>query len=84
MHEPGYLFADEPTGELDSATGAAILDLLRRVADSGTAVLMASHDPAAINYVDRALFVSDGTLHAPDRQELALWLTEGAAITTDR
>ena len=81
-HEPGYLLADEPTGELGTATGAAILQLLQRVARGGTTVLMASHDPEAINYVDRALFVTDGTLHAPSRQELALWLTEGETIRT--
>ncbi len=80
VHEPGYLLADEPTGELDIATGAAILDLLRSVAGTGATVVMATHDPAAINYVDRALFVSDGTLHAPDRRELTLWLTDGTAI----
>lgn len=82
VHEPGYLLADEPTGELDTATGAAILGLLQRVARAGTAVVMATHDPAAINFVDRALFVRDGTLHAPDRNELRLWLTEGANLNT--
>jgi ABC-type lipoprotein export system ATPase subunit len=81
-HAPSYLFADEPTGELDTNTGAAILDLLRSVARDGTAVVMASHDPAAIHYVDRALFVQDGTLHEPTKDELALWLTEGTAIGT--
>ena len=80
VHEPGYLLADEPTGELDTATGASILGLLQQVARTGTTVLMASHDPAAINFVDRALFVSDGTLHTPSREELSLWLTEGTAI----
>lgn len=80
VHEPGYLFADEPTGELDTATGASILALLKRVAESGTTVLMASHDPAAIDYVDRALFVVDGKLHAPPRSDLGLWLTDGTAI----
>jgi hypothetical protein len=45
---------------------------------------MASHDPAAIRFVDRALFVTDGTLHAPSREELSLWLTEGTSISTDR
>ncbi len=80
VHEPGYLLADEPTGDLDTATGATILELLQSVARSGTTVLMASHDPAAINYVDRALFVVDGTVHAPDRRELALWLTDGTTI----
>ncbi len=82
VHEPGYLFADEPTGELDTSTGASILELLQRVAKSGTTVLMASHDPAAINYVDRALFVVDGRLHAPSRSELGLWLTDGTTIDT--
>jgi hypothetical protein len=38
---------------------------------------MATHDPAAIDYVDTAYFVRSGTLHLPDRAELNLWLTEG-------
>jgi len=77
VHAPGYLLADEPTGELDTVTGVAILDLLRGVTGAGTTVVMATHDPAAINYVDRAFFVRDGTLHLPDRAELNVWLTEG-------
>ncbi len=81
VHEPGYILADEPTGELDTTTGAAILGLLQSVARSGTTVLMATHDPAAINYVDRAFFVSDGTLHTPNRRELTLWLTEGTTMS---
>ena len=44
VHSPGYLLADEPTGELDTATGAGVLGLLRQVARDGTAVLMATHD----------------------------------------
>jgi putative ABC transport system ATP-binding protein len=84
VHGPSYLLADEPTGELDTGTGAAILDLLRTVARSGTAVVMATHDPAAINYVDRAFFVQDGTLHQPTREELSLWLTQGTSIETER
>lgn len=82
VHGPAYLFADEPTGELDTATGAAILELLQQVAHDGTAVIMATHDPAAIEYVDRAFFVQDGTLHQPSRNELSLWLTAGTAIDT--
>ena len=80
VHGPGYLFADEPTGELDTSTGAAILTLLRQVARDGTAVIMATHDPAAINFVDRAYFVQDGALHEPSRDELSLWLTQGTTI----
>lgn len=80
VHQPGHLFADEPTVELDTATGGAILELLRTVTRSGTAVVMATHDPAAIDYVDRAFFVQDGALHEPERAELNLWLSEGAPI----
>ncbi len=77
VHEPKYLLADEPTGELDSTTGAGILQMLRDIADGGTTIVMATHDPAAINFVDTAYFVRSGTLHLPDRNELNLWLTEG-------
>jgi putative ABC transport system ATP-binding protein len=77
VHEPDYLLADEPTGELDTQTGAGILAMLRGIADSGTTVVIATHDPAAIDYVDTAYFVESGTLHVPDRDELGLWLTEG-------
>ncbi len=77
VHEPSYLLADEPTGELDTATGASILQMLRDIADGGTTIVMATHDPAAIDYVDTAYFVQSGTLHLPNRDELGLWLTEG-------
>lgn len=80
VHEPGYLLCDEPTGELDTATGAEILGLLREIAATGTTVVMATHDPAALDFVDRALFVQSGTLHLPDRAELSLWLKEGQTI----
>ncbi len=80
VHRPAYIFADEPTGELDTATGASILDLLRSVAGMGSAVVMASHDPAALDYVDRAMYVSDGVLHEPDRDDLGRWLNDGTAV----
>ena len=80
VHGPSYLLADEPTGELDTTTGAAILALLAEVAAAGTAVVIATHDPAAIDVVHRAYFVADGTLHEPSREELSLWLTEGTAF----
>jgi ABC-type lipoprotein export system ATPase subunit len=82
VHQPKYLLADEPTGELDTTTGAGILQMLRDIADGGTTVVMATHDPAAIEYVDTAYFVESGSLHLPNREELGLWLTEGTEFET--
>lgn len=77
VHEPDYLIADEPTGELDTKTGEGILEMLREIANGGTTVVMATHDPKALKHVDTAYFVESGTLHFPDRDELNLWLLEG-------
>jgi putative ABC transport system ATP-binding protein len=77
VHNPRILLADEPTGELDSTTAAYVLQLMRDVAAGGASVVVATHDPAALEAVDRAYFVRDGSLHEPDRTELELWLTEG-------
>lgn len=80
VHEPAYLFADEPTGELDTNTGAGVLALLRSISHRKTSVIMASHDPAAVEYVDRALFVRDGTLADPGREAIRAWIVDGAEI----
>ena len=84
VHEPEHLLADEPTGELDTVTGTGILTMLRTIADSGTTVVMATHDPKAIEFVDTAYFVESGALHLPDRDELTLWLAEGTALDTTK
>ena len=47
VHSPALLLADEPTGNLDTATGDLILALLRRIAERGTAILMATHSSEA-------------------------------------
>lgn len=77
VHNPKAILADEPTGELDTSTAAYVLDLLRKVARGGSAVILATHDPIALDFVDTAYFVRDGTLHVPDRDELHLWISEG-------
>jgi putative ABC transport system ATP-binding protein len=61
--KPSVLFADEPTGNLDSSASAEILQLLRRSVDSvGQTVVMVTHDPSAAAIADRILFLSDGRL----------------------
>jgi putative ABC transport system ATP-binding protein len=60
---PAVVFADEPTGNLDSRAGAEVLTMLRRsVDDLGQSVVMVTHDPAAARYADRVLTLADGRL----------------------
>jgi putative ABC transport system ATP-binding protein len=62
---PTILFADEPTGNLDSAAGAGILALLRDTVDrDGQTTLMVTHDPRAAAIADRVLYLSDGRVVA--------------------
>jgi putative ABC transport system ATP-binding protein len=59
--EPAVIFADEPTGNLDSATSHEILDLLRRAVDEfGQSVVMVTHEPTAAAVADRVVFLDDG------------------------
>jgi putative ABC transport system ATP-binding protein len=69
--EPTVLFADEPTGNLDSTAGAQVLELLRDAVDlDGQTTVMVTHDPRAAARADRVLFLADGLivadLEAPD------------------
>ena len=58
---PDIVFADEPTGNLDSVSGAEVLGFLQRsVKDFGQTVVMVTHDPNAAGYADRVLFLADG------------------------
>jgi putative ABC transport system ATP-binding protein len=58
---PEVVFADEPTGALDTRTGRTVLGLLRQVVDElGQTVVMVTHDPVAAAYADRVLFLADG------------------------
>jgi ABC-type lipoprotein export system ATPase subunit len=62
VHSPALLLADEPTGNLDSTTGDTILRLLRRIAGSGTAVVMATHSAEAGAISDRVIRMRDGRI----------------------
>jgi putative ABC transport system ATP-binding protein len=75
VSRPKVVFADEPTGNLDSTSGAEVLELLRRsVDDHDQTVVMVTHDPVAAAYTDRVLFLADGRvvdeLRAPDREQV--------------
>jgi putative ABC transport system ATP-binding protein len=60
---PEIIFADEPTGNLDSRTGAEILSFMRAaVRELGQTIVMVTHDPVAASYADRAIFLADGRI----------------------
>ena len=63
VSEPDVVFADEPTGNLDSKTGGEILELLRHaVQDMGQTVVMVTHEARAASIADRVLFLADGSI----------------------
>jgi putative ABC transport system ATP-binding protein len=75
VSRPRIVFADEPTGNLDSRSGAEVLELLRRsVKEYGQTVVMVTHDPVAAAYTDRVVFLADGRvvdeLRQPDRESV--------------
>ena len=60
---PEIVFADEPTGNLDSKTGAELLEVLQRaVREFGQTIVMVTHDPVAAGYADRVVFLVDGRI----------------------
>jgi putative ABC transport system ATP-binding protein len=66
---PTIIFADEPTGNLDSTTGGELLSFMRRAVDEfGQTIVMVTHDPTAAAYADRIVFLADGRVVAEMRE----------------
>ena len=73
--QPAIIFADEPTGNLDSRAGAEILGFMRdAVSDLGQTIVMVTHDPVAAAYADRVVFLADGRIvdemHDPTAEQV--------------
>ncbi|WSZ01911.1 ABC transporter ATP-binding protein [Streptomyces sp. NBC_00872] len=82
---PEVLFADEPTGALDSRTGREVLTLLRGMVDhEGQTVVMVTHDPVAASYADRVVFLVDGRVNgeliAASAEDIAARMTKLEAV----
>lgn len=61
VSRPEIIFADEPSGNLDSKSGSELLEFMRRaVRDFGQTIVMVTHDPVAASYADRVVFLADG------------------------
>jgi len=63
VNDPEIIFADEPTGNLDSRSSDDVASLLRKIADEwNRTVLMVTHDPRIAAYADRIIFLKDGSV----------------------
>ena len=63
---PEILLADEPTGNLDSKNGEAVMDLLRELHRAGSTICMVTHDPRFARYAERTLHLFDGRIVSED------------------
>jgi putative ABC transport system ATP-binding protein len=60
--QPAILLADEPTGNLDSRNGEAVMELLRELHREGATICMVTHDPRYARYADRTIHLFDGRI----------------------
>ena len=67
--DPSILLADEPTGNLDSANGEQVMDLLRELHQGGATICMVTHDPRYATYADRSVQLFDGRLVTDNLQK---------------
>lgn len=67
--QPAMVLADEPTGSLDSATGASIMDLIRELNDSGTTIVMITHDTVLADQLPRQVRLLDGQIVSDSSQQ---------------
>jgi putative ABC transport system ATP-binding protein len=71
VNDPALILADEPTGNLDSATGHMVLTTFRRLSDAGKTVVLITHDPEVADWADRTVHIRDGKL-LTDEEERAM------------
>ena len=75
VNDPAVILADEPTGNLDSATGHMVLKTFRRLRDEGKTIVLITHDPEVAEWSDRTMHIRDGKL-LTDEQERALVMAD--------
>jgi putative ABC transport system ATP-binding protein len=78
VNRPSLLLADEPTGALDSKTGAEVLDLVEQLHAEGLTVIMVTHDPQVAQRAERVITLSDGVIVSDEEngKKLARWVME--------
>ncbi len=63
--QPDVIFADEPTGNLDSASGIAVMDALQKLHDDGHTIILVTHERTTAEYARRIIHIRDGRIHHP-------------------
>ena len=69
VNDPDILLADEPTGALDSASGAAVMELFQQLHDGGSTIIMITHDHSIANHAAKVMTIRDGVLSGGDDYE---------------
>jgi putative ABC transport system ATP-binding protein len=64
VNDPSVVFADEPTGNLDSKTGGAVMDILKKFHSDGRTIILITHDTNIANYANRIIEIRDGTIYS--------------------
>ena len=67
--KPRLLLADEPTGALDSASGAQVMELFHQLHDSGSTIIMITHDRGIAHHADTIMTIKDGVLSGGENDE---------------
>ena len=81
VNDPAVILADEPTGNLDSATGEMVLRTFRRLRNEGKTIVLITHDPDVARWADRTVHIRDGKL-LTDEQERALLRSDPTVRST--
>ncbi|EUB32311.1 ABC transporter ATP-binding protein [Olsenella uli] len=83
VSDPALILADEPTGNLDSATGEMVLSTFRRLRDEGKTIVLITHDPEVANWADRTVHIRDGRLLTDEEERVAVAgsMTGGRGLT---
>lgn len=72
VNNPKILLADEPTGALDSKSGAQVMELFEKLNEEGVTIVMITHDPKIAAHAKRVIRIIDGVIHEGDGEEAAL------------